>query len=55
MENNLGHPTSTEPGQSEKVQELAREQRSYLEQARLHNEEEVARSRRDDKTREEER
>ena len=55
MENNPGQPTPTEPGQSEKVQELAREQRSYLEQARIHNEEEAARSRRDDKSREEER
>ena len=48
-------PTPTEPGQSEKVQELAREQKSYLEQAKLHNEEETARSRRDDKSHEEER
>ena len=54
MENNPAQPTHAEPGQSEKVQELAREQRSYLEQARLHNEEEAARSRRDDKSHEEE-
>ena len=55
MENNPSQPTIAEPGQSEKVQELAREQRSYLEQAKLHNEEEAARSRRDDKSHEEER
>jgi hypothetical protein len=55
MENNPSQPTPTEPGQSEKAQELAREQRSYLEQARIHNEEEAARSRRDDKSHEEER
>ena len=54
MENNPGQPTPTEPGQSEKIQELAREQSSYLEQARIHNEEEAARSRRNDKSHEEE-
>jgi hypothetical protein len=55
MENNPGQPTPAEPGQSEKVEELAREQRSYLEQAKFHNEEEAARSRRDDKSHDEER
>ena len=55
MENNPGQPAPTEPGQSEKVQELTREQKSYLEQARIHNEEEAAGRRREDKTREEER
>lgn len=49
MENNPDQPTPTEPGQSERVQELAREQKSYLEQARAFNEEEAARSRREDK------
>jgi Large polyvalent protein-associated domain 7 len=49
MENNPDRPTPAEPGQSEKIQELAREQKSYLEQARTFNEEEAARSRREDK------
>jgi len=55
MENNPNQPGPAEPGQSEKVQELAREQKSYLEQARIHNEEEAAKTRNEDKTREEER
>ena len=55
MQNNPGQPAPTELGQSEKVQELTREQKSYLEQARIHNEEEAARGRREDKTHEEER
>ncbi len=49
MENNPDRPTPTEPGQSQRIQELAREQKSYLEQARAFNEEETARSRREDK------
>ena len=55
MENNPSQPTLAEPGQSEKVQELSREQRSYLQQAKLNNEEEAARSRTDDKSHDEER
>ena len=55
IENNPGEPVPSERDQSEKVQELAREQKSYLDQARLHNEEEAARSRREDKSHEEER
>ena len=55
MENNPGQPVPSERGQSEKVQELAREQKSYLDQARRHNEEEAARTRREDKSHEEER
>jgi Large polyvalent protein-associated domain 7/Relaxase/Mobilisation nuclease domain len=50
IENNPDRPTPTEPGQSQKIQELTREQRTYLEQARTFNEEEVvARARRDEK------
>ncbi len=55
MEDAPNQQGRAEPGQSEKVQELAREQKSYLDQARIHNEEEAAKSRREDKTNEEER
>jgi hypothetical protein len=55
MENNPNQPGPAEPGQSEKVQGLAREQKSYLEQARVHNEEEAAKTRNEGKTHEEER
>ncbi len=49
MENNPDRPTPAEPGQSQKIQELAREQKSYLAQARAYNEEEAAKGQREDK------
>ena len=55
MENNPNRPTPVKPGQSKAIQNLAREQKSYLEQARAFNEEEQARQRTEDKTEEKER
>ena len=53
MENYPDRPTQIEPGQSRRIQELAREQRSYLEQARAFNlEEKARRSEEKDKTEE---
>jgi hypothetical protein len=49
LENNPDRPAPAEPGQSQKIQELAREQKSYLEQARAFNEDEAGRARREDK------
>jgi hypothetical protein len=44
MEDNPDRPAPIEPGESQRIRELSREQRSYLDQARAFNKEEAARS-----------
>ena len=55
MEDNPDLPAPIEPGESQRIRELSREQRSYLDQARAFNKEEAAKGRGEDKLDEEER
>lgn len=55
MEKYPDRPAPVEPGQSQKIQELAQEQRSYLEQARIFNRVEEARNRQEERDESEER